>query len=99
MYIYIYIYRERERERESSIYFNMFLCIAIRVLCWGVFLFDPEESSGPDGMLCVVLWRPEALDCRVLILPPRGDQLGSPKHQSSRESECKRAYIFSKART
>ena len=24
---------------------------------------------GPDGMPCVVLWRPEALDCRVLIPP------------------------------
>ena len=23
----------------------------------------------PDGMSCVVLWRPEALDCRALIPP------------------------------
>ena len=26
-----------------------------------------RDLFGPDGMPCVVLWRAEALDCRVLI--------------------------------
>ena len=29
-----------------------------------------RSRFGPDGMPCVVLWRPEALDCRML--PSRG---------------------------
>ena len=34
------------------------------------FVFDSEGSyCGPDGMPGVVLWRLEALDCRVLIHP------------------------------
>ena len=37
---------------------------------------DSDESFGPDGMPCVVLWRPQALDCRVLIPPEiRGESL------------------------
>ena len=41
------------------------------VLLRGGFLIGglPSSFLGPDGMLCVVLWRPEALDCRVLITP------------------------------
>ena len=34
------------------------------------FLILTQRSLfGPDGMPCVVLWRPEALDCRALIPP------------------------------
>ena len=29
--------------------------------------------NGPDGMPCVALWRPEALDCRELIPPEAGN--------------------------
>ena len=37
-------------------------------------VFDLEKSFVvPDGMPCVVLWRPEALDCRVLIPPETWD--------------------------
>ena len=36
--------------------------------------FGSSEAFGPDG---VVLWRPEALDCRVLI-PPEALELAYP---------------------
>ena len=34
-----------------------------------LFFFDLEESFDQDGMPRVVLWRPEALDCRAIIRP------------------------------
>ena len=30
-------------------------------------LFDLAGPSGPDGMPHVILWRPEAINCRVLL--------------------------------
>ena len=39
-----------------------------------VFVFDSEESLlVRDGVPCVVLWRPGALDCRVPY-PSRGSE-------------------------
>ena len=39
-------------------------------LCFSTAIFRTRRSHfGPDGMPCVVLWRPEALDCRVRIPP------------------------------
>ena len=37
--------------------------------------FDSEGSLDLDGMPRVVFWRPEALDCRVLIPPEAGNGL------------------------
>ena len=34
-----------------------------------MFCLTRRNIFGSDGMPCVVLWRPEALDCRVFIPP------------------------------
>ena len=44
------------------------------------FVDSEESSSGPDGLPCEVLWRPEALDCRAPIPPGSGST--PPDHPS-----------------
>ena len=58
IYIYIYIYRCRTRCRGSRWAGRPRMCF-----------FDACFCSVRMESPCVVLWRPEALDCRVLIPP------------------------------
>ena len=58
--VYIYIYTHIERERERYCYT---ICMHLQVGGLGGVFF------GPDGLPCVVLWRPQAQNCRVLIPP------------------------------
>ena len=69
VYLHIYIYIHRERERERCTH----MCLTRRSL------------FGPDGMPCVVLWRPEALDCRAPIPPETWSKTPALK-QNVRES-------------
>ena len=44
-------------------------------LCEVLVVLTRRSLFGPDGMPCEVLWRPEALDCRLLILQRLGMDL------------------------
>ena len=65
-------------------------------------LFDSDESFCPDSMPCVVLWKPEALDCRVLMPPQTWSNLRTclfaattSESYKAAQSERKSYYYYS----